>query len=35
MHFFVKIFSLTFKNANYYNFVRGEKDKDFMDKKGF
>ena len=35
MPFFVKIFSLTFKNAYYYNFVRGEKEEDFMDKKGF
>ena len=28
-------FSPTFKNANYYHFVRGEKGEDFIEKKGF
>ena len=28
-------FSPTFKKANYYHFLRGEKGEDFMNKKGF
>ena len=30
-----KIFSPTFKNANYYPIVRGKKGEDFIIKKGF